>query len=221
MDDSSAAPDLEIVGNQVTIQHAGFTGGPEQHDEEDGAITERHLVRNMARFRERPLDFLREVSLYMSGTGWRAYEDVVGQPIYYPGYSERVKSLMLKNPILRNRVKELAEARLAVEEEEGLLELKTGSLEKKREKRRKEIEGNLHQVVDTMMDNMICKMDSKRFIRGAYYLATQLLTRAYHHGELFCLLYGYTIHVLIRVSCRHSCIQRRGSPFTICRPGSC
>lgn len=29
---------------------------------------------------------------------------------------------------------------------------------------------------------MICKMDSKYFIRGAYYFATQLLTRAYHQG---------------------------------------
>lgn len=29
---------------------------------------------------------------------------------------------------------------------------------------------------------MICKMESRYFIRGAYYLATQLLTRAYHQG---------------------------------------
>ncbi|KJF60279.1 acyltransferase [Coccidioides immitis RS] len=33
-----------------------------------------------------------------------------------------------------------------------------------------------------MIDNMICKMESKTFIRGAYYLCTQLLTRAYHQG---------------------------------------
>jgi len=30
---------------------------------------------------------------------------------------------------------------------------------------------------------MICKMESKRFIRGASYMCTQLLTRAYHQGE--------------------------------------
>lgn len=181
MDDTSEAPDLEIVGNKITIQHAGFTG-PEHP--QDGAITEQHLVRNMVRFRERPLDFLREVSLYLSGSGWRAYDNVIGQPVFYPGYSDRVRDKILKNPLLQNKVRELAEARLKVEEEEGLLELKPGSLDKKREGRRKEIEGNLHQVLNTMLDNMICKMDSKRFIRGAYYLTTQLLTRAYHHGEL-------------------------------------
>jgi hypothetical protein len=32
------------------------------------------------------------------------------------------------------------------------------------------------------VDNMICKMENKTFIRGAYYFATQLLTRAYHQG---------------------------------------
>lgn len=179
MDDTSEAPDLEIVGNKITIQHAGFTG-PEHP--QDGAITEQHLVRNMVRFRERPLDFLREVSLYLSGSGWRAYDNVIGQPVFYPGYSDRIRDKILKNPILQNKVRELAEARLKVEEEEGLLELKPGPLDKKREGRRKEIEGNLHQALNTMLDNMICKMDSKRFIRGAYYLTTQLLTRAYHHG---------------------------------------
>ena len=29
---------------------------------------------------------------------------------------------------------------------------------------------------------MICKFESKTFIRGAYYLVTQLLLRAYHQG---------------------------------------
>lgn len=179
---NGTAPDLEIVGNKVTIHPAGFTEAPERY--RDDKNTERHLVRNMVRFRERPLDFLREVSLYLSGTGWRAYDDVIGQPVFYPGYSDKIKSSILANPILRNKVEDLAETRLAVEETEGLLELKSGPLEKRRENRRKEIEGNLHQVVDTMMDNMICKMDSKRFIRGAYYITTQLLTRAYRHGML-------------------------------------
>ena len=180
MGDNGVAPDLQIVGNKVTIQRAGFTG-PEHP--QDGATTEQHLVRNMVRFRERPLDFLREVSLYMSGTGWRAYNDVIGQPVFYPGYSDRIKDAILRNPLLRSKVTELAEARLKVEEKEGLLELQQGTLDEKKENRRKEVEGNLNQVLDTMLDNMICKMDSNRFIRGAYYLTTQLLTRAYHHGE--------------------------------------
>lgn len=178
--DERSAPDLEIVGKQVTIHPSGFTGGP---DAQDDTITERNLVRHMARFRANPLDFLREVSLYMSGTGWRAYDDVIGQPIFYPGFSERMKSAILASPMLQDEVRELARIRLAAEEKEGLVAIKEGvNMDEKRARRRNELESGLREVVDTMLDNMICKMESKTFIRGAYYLATQLLTRAYHQG---------------------------------------
>lgn len=178
--DRGSAPDLEIVGDQVTFHPTGFTGGPGQ---DDGPITERNLVRHMARFRESPFDFLREVSLHMSGTGWRAYDDVIGQPIFYSGFSDKIKSHILDSPLLQSKMNELAETRLSVEEKEGILDIKTGSLEQKKTQRRNEIKGSLEDVVDSIMDNMICKMESKRFIRGAYYLCTQLLTRAYHQGE--------------------------------------
>lgn len=187
IDPTKAAPDLEIVGSQVTIHPTGFIGGAEP---EDGAITERNLVRHMARFRENPFDFLREVSLFVSGTGWRAYEDVIGQPIYYPGYSDRIKELILESPLLQNKITELAKTRLEVEEKEGLLGSNTSSPRKARLNRKNEIEGNLREVVDAMMDKMICKMESKTFIRSAYYVATQLLTRAYHQG-IFLMLFSH------------------------------
>ncbi|KAI9375803.1 acyltransferase-domain-containing protein [Aspergillus egyptiacus] len=163
-----SAPDLEIVGDQVTIHPSGYTGGPEPQD--DG-ITERNLIYNIARFRENPFDFLREVSSYvMSGTGWRAYDDIIGQPIYYSGFTENMKSNILASPILQGK------------EREGLLQIRTGPFARNRTQRRNELEKNIKEVVDQMLDNMICKMESKRFIRGAYYFATQLLTRAYHQG---------------------------------------
>lgn len=178
--DEPSAPDLEIVGKQLTIHPSGFTGGPEAADD---ATTERNLIHNYSRFRQSPLDFLREVSLYMSGTGWRAYDDVIGQPVFYSGFSEKIKSTILGSPMLQNKVRELASTRLAVEEKEGLVEIKEGAtFDQKRARRRHEIETGLREVVDNMMDNMICKMESKSFIRGAYYMCTQLLTRAYHQG---------------------------------------
>ncbi|KAJ5298358.1 uncharacterized protein N7443_006478 [Penicillium atrosanguineum] len=178
--DESSAPDLQIVGKQLTIHPSGFTGGPEAEDE---GVTERNLIHNYTRFRQRPLDFLREVSLYMSGTGWRAYDDVIGQPVFYSGFSEKIKSTILGSPMLQDKVRELASTRLAVEEKEGLVDTKEGdTFDQKRARRRHEIETGLREVVDDMMDNMICKMESKSFIRGAYYMATQLLTRAYHQG---------------------------------------
>jgi hypothetical protein len=52
----------------------------------------------------------------------------------------------------------------------------------RRVRRRVQIEESLMEVADTLTENMICKMESKSFIRGAYYMTTQLLTRAYHQG---------------------------------------
>ncbi|KAL1953306.1 hypothetical protein VTO42DRAFT_3013 [Malbranchea cinnamomea] len=172
------APDLEIVGDKVRLQPSGYTGGPEAGD----GITERKLVRDLGRFRENPFEFLRGLSLFISGSGWRAYDDYIGQPIYYSGFTEKMTNNVMSHPLLVKKMNELADARVKVEEEEGLLNTPSGVDDRVREKRRNEIIANVREVVEKMVDNMICKMESKAFIRGAYYLTTQLLTRAYHQG---------------------------------------
>lgn len=90
--------------------------------------------------------------------------------------------------MLVGKVRDLAAKRVEVEATEGLLgeeemngQNKVGEKDR-RTRRRVQIEESLMEVCETMTDNMICKMESKSFIRGAYYLATQLLTRAYHQG---------------------------------------
>ena len=171
---AASAPDLDILGDQVTIHPAGYVESPASHNEGQ----EENLVEHMARFRESPLDFLREVSLHVSGTGWRAYDEVLGQPIFYSGFSENMKAAILKAPMLRRRIEDLAQRRVEVEEECGLLGNGSGS----KMRRKTEIETSLQEVALELTDGMICKMESKMFIRGAYYLATQLLTRAYHQG---------------------------------------
>ena len=85
-------------------------------------------------------------------------------------------------PLLQKRITELAENRLAVEVKEGLLDMAAKDYAIRRTQRRSELEGGLQEVAQQLTDEMICKMESKTFIRGAYYLATQLLTRAYHQG---------------------------------------
>jgi len=200
----AAAPDLSIVGDTLTIHPAGYTedaAGPSpslspstQHDDTSSS-PERTAIGQMARFRESPLDFLREISLHVSGTGWRSYDHVIGQPIFYSGFSERMKGMVMRSAMLRAKIGELAERRVGVEEEEGLLGgmasiersgangmVKDERRRDRRERRRREIEASLAEVAETWTDDMICKMESKRFIRGAYYLVTQLLTRAYHQG---------------------------------------
>ncbi|KAI4246773.1 MAG: hypothetical protein L6R40_001802 [Gallowayella cf. fulva] len=171
-----SAPDLDILGDQVTIHPGGYV---EPHAPDDAS--ERNLVEHMARFRESPLDFLREISLYVSGSGWRAYDDVIGQPIYYAGFSDNMKAMIMRTPMLQHRIQELANKRLDVEEKEGLFG-HAADKEKQRSMRRDEIVSSLQGVALDLTDGMICKMESNRFIRFAYYSATQLLTRAYHQG---------------------------------------
>ena len=124
---------------------------------------------------------MREISLHVSGSGWRAYDDYIGQPIYYSGFSEQMIAAVMSKPMLRAKIEELAEKRLLVEDLEGKFGVGIKNL-KVRSLRKEEIEKSLREVAARWTDQMICKMESKTFIRGAYYLATQLLTRAYHQG---------------------------------------
>lgn len=174
---SEQAPDLSITADDNVFLHAaGYNESPD-----------RSLIQGMARFRSSPLDFIREVSLHFSGSGWRSFDDHIGQPEFYPGFSEDMKARVLSNPMLVAKVRELADKRVEVERKEGLLGeealhgLGVGSNDRAI-KRRAQIEESLMEVSEGWTDNMICKMESKGFIRGAYYFATQLLTRAYHQG---------------------------------------
>lgn len=172
-----SAPDLSILGDQVTLHPSGYTEPPGR---EDGK--ERVLLEHTGRFRTHPLEFLREVSLHLSGTGWRAYDDYIGQPIFYPGFCENMKALVLATPILQSKIAELAEKRVLVEENQGLFQKSVKDYALKRAQRRASIEESLQEVAEKLTDEMICKFESKTFIRGAYYLCSQLLTRAYHQG---------------------------------------
>ncbi|TQS32388.1 hypothetical protein Golomagni_07293, partial [Golovinomyces magnicellulatus] len=129
-----------------------------------------------------PVRFLREVSLYVSGQGWRAYDRVIGQPVFYSGFSENMTSMVLSAPFLQQRISQLAENRVNVEEKEGLLNKNDKHYQAKRMQRLNALQTGLQEVAEKITDDMICKMESKTFIRGAYYLTTQLLTRAYHQG---------------------------------------
>jgi glycerol-3-phosphate O-acyltransferase len=93
-----------------------------------------------------------------------------------------MKSMVLSTKLLQNRISQLAEGRLLVEEKEGLLNKGDKDYAIKRSQRRSALESGLQEVAEKLTDQMICKMESKTFIRGAYYLTTQLLTRAYHQG---------------------------------------
>ncbi|KAI2640888.1 acyltransferase-domain-containing protein [Hypomontagnella submonticulosa] len=170
-----SAPDLQILGDQITLQPRSYVESRRHDDQEP-------LMHNMARFRSEPLQFLREVSLYVSGTGWRAYDNFIGQPIFYSGFSEQMKNAVVSAPLLQKRISQLADRRLEIEEKEGWFKKDDKDFVTKKAQRRAIIESGIQEVAEKMTNDMICKFESKTFIRGAYYLVTQLLTRAYHQG---------------------------------------
>lgn len=177
-----SSPDLAILGDELHVHPSGVVDAASS-----AAPPEYSLMGPYARFRGEPVNALRELGAHVYGEGWRSYDKIVGQEIFYPGFSDNVKSRVLKQKRLRRKISELAQKRVEVELHEGMLGPKGPEGEEdmyrnRRLARRREIEDQLSQVADDWTDKMICKMDSRYFIRGAYYLATQLLTRAYHQG---------------------------------------
>ncbi|KAI7183970.1 acyltransferase [Hortaea werneckii] len=176
----STPPDLAIVGNTLQIH-------PSSIADTSFASQEQSLLEPYARFRRQPINALQELGLHVLGEGWRSYDDIVGQEIFYPGFSENMKGMVMAQERLQKKIAELAGKRVEVEIHEGLLgpkglEGEAHEHRKRRLERRREIEAQLREVAEDWTDKMICKMESRYFIRSAYYLCTQLLTRAYHQG---------------------------------------
>jgi hypothetical protein len=124
--------------------------------------------------------------------------------------------------MLVRKVRELAAKRVEVEDNMGLFGSGSGVGDKdKKTRRRVQIEESLMEVAHTMTDNMICKMESKSFIRGAYYLATQLLTRAYHQGMLNIKIRGtlYEFYGAL-IGDRYPRFKRRSPSSKSCRGAS-
>ncbi|KAJ2905465.1 putative Glycerol-3-phosphate acyltransferase [Zalerion maritima] len=190
-DPDGSAPDLRILGDEVSLQPSGFIEPPEgkasnknerrlrKRDE-----SEQELMGRVPRFRTNPFLFLRELSLYASGTGWRGYDKVIGQPVFYEGFSDHMKGMVIEHPILQKCIHEMAVQWTDRLEQEGWVAPKEGNANYEAEMKWW-VNRNIscyHDKVDELLDSMICKFESKRFIRGAYYLVTQLLLRAYHQG---------------------------------------
>ncbi|KAL9109548.1 MAG: hypothetical protein Q9227_005884 [Pyrenula ochraceoflavens] len=169
---------LDLVGEQIAT--SGHDRSPSLSSSQDES--ERELVEHFTRFRANPFEALREASLFVSGTGWRGYSNIIGQPSFYAGYTDDMKARVMRSPKLQHKISELADQRLLVEECDGLINPDPKLHESERRKRREELIAGLTEVTEEMTDKMICKMESNAFIRGAYYLCTQLLTRAYHQG---------------------------------------
>ena len=177
---------------------------PQHHQQLDDDPS-RNIAFKNTHFRDAPLGFLREVSMMYSGTGWRSYDSPIGQPIFYKGFTEDMKSWILGSNLVRDKISELAEKRTNLEDNMGILTA-PGTGSNSRESRRLQIERDIEDVADRIAENMICKFESKSFIRGAYFLANQVLSRTYHQG-----IHVSTGEVLNLTKIAKQCAERKQS----------
>ena len=175
-----ALPDISISGSSLSLLPGlePASGSSSSFPTTDGnntneLLSEPPLLEHGPRFRTSPLDFLRKFSLFVSGTEWRSYNSYVGRRIFYPGFDEEIKSAVMASPLLQAKVDELAGSRALVEEQGG---------PDASPQRREELGKQINQVATKMIDEMICKMDSKAFVRWSFYFTTQLMTRTYDQG---------------------------------------
>jgi glycerol-3-phosphate O-acyltransferase len=142
-------------------------------EERNEVNAEKGLLSQMARFRKNPFNFAHELSLFIRGVDWRGYDNIIGQPCFYDGYTQDIKKAVLQSKLLNDRIRELTENCLKDEEAKGLLNPQD------RGQRKAQIISQLADKTHQTIDDMMCKMESKTYIRSAYYGCTQLLTRAY------------------------------------------
>lgn len=64
----TSAPDLEILGDQVTLHPSGYIEPPERL--QDGGDKERNLVEHMARFRSSPLEYVSPSAIENPACDW-------------------------------------------------------------------------------------------------------------------------------------------------------
>ena len=178
-----ALPDISISGSSLSLlpalepASAPSSSPPTTTDTEvNESSGEPPLLEHGPRFRTSPIDFLRKFSLFVSGTEWRSYNSYVGSRIFYPGFDEEMKSAVMASPLLQAKVSELAKKRVLVEEQEGCIQPGVSA------QRKDELMEQISEVAEEMINGMICKMDSKAFVRWSFYFTTQLMTRTYDQG---------------------------------------
>ncbi|KAL5601396.1 uncharacterized protein BROUX77_005645 [Berkeleyomyces rouxiae] len=185
-DPTPTAPDLQIRGSDITLQPTGYVPPASQPDRKTGATLDsekEEALLHTPSFRSDPFRFLREISLHVSGSGWRGYDNFIGQPILYRGFVDHVKSKVLSAQLLRDRIEDLTNDRLGKEDAQGCFGPPgTEAHARLKAKRRADIVSGLEDVADKIVDNMMVKYESKTFLRGGAYLATQLTLSAYHQG---------------------------------------
>ncbi|GAA5896942.1 hypothetical protein JCM5296_002664 [Sporobolomyces johnsonii] len=157
-------PVLATEPVQRPLPAAGKNGNGEQHN----------LVQNhQAHLRADPLEFSKQLSLWATGTGWRAYNDYIGGRVFYEGYSESCVRAIMTSPQVLAKQHQVTEERLAH------LHVPDGP---EKVAKRAQIEKQVREETAKIANGLVARMDSVRFLRFFGALVNNLLVRLYHQG---------------------------------------
>ncbi|KAI8150346.1 acyltransferase-domain-containing protein [Fennellomyces sp. T-0311] len=130
------------------------------------------------RLRENPVGLLRNIGMHYSGTGWRGYETFIGTELFYPGFTEQMKSDILNSRAVQDQIEKMAERQTALLEADQVGKKKKYRREKQKEARRKELE-ILARAIAT---KCVTTMDARPKVRFLVAGVDILLARLYDHG---------------------------------------
>ncbi|GAA5915410.1 hypothetical protein JCM6882_001416 [Rhodosporidiobolus microsporus] len=123
--------------------------------------------------RSDPIEFSKQLSLWVTGTGWRAYDDYIGGRVFYEGYSEECIRGIMSSRQVNAQIQRVTEARMAA------LSLPD---ETAREREKKKIQEGLRKQARKVAEGLVARMDSVRFLRFFGAMTNNLLVRLYHQG---------------------------------------
>ncbi|KAI8075673.1 glycerol-3-phosphate acyltransferase [Thamnidium elegans] len=130
------------------------------------------------RIREDPLAFMLNVGLYYQGAGWRGYKNYIGTKILYPGYSKRIRAMVLDSKSVQDIMDQLA-----TRQTEILANQKKWKGDDKRiEKQRKALRKELEVVAKAIVEKAVSTLDSNRTLRFFAFIVNNILVRLYHQG---------------------------------------
>ncbi|GAA5938602.1 hypothetical protein JCM1841_003045 [Sporobolomyces salmonicolor] len=162
---------LEPVLATETVQN-GLRPLPARRKNGNGE--QHNLVQNhQAHLRADPLEFSKQLSLWATGTGWRAYNDYIGGRVFYEGYSDSCVRAIMTSPQVLAQQHQVTEQRLA------LLHLPNGP---EKLAKRARIEKLVREETSKIANGLVARMDSVRFLRFFGALVNNLLVRLYHQG---------------------------------------
>ncbi|RCH90268.1 hypothetical protein CU098_003351 [Rhizopus stolonifer] len=130
------------------------------------------------RIREDPVAFMLNMGLYYQGAGWRGYTDYIGTKILYPGYSQKMRKMVLESKKVQEIIQLLADHQTKV----LVAQKKWKENDKRIERQRKALRKELEVVAAAIVKKAVATPDSKRTLRFFAFVVNNILVRLYHQG---------------------------------------